>query len=134
MPTVLVASEKAIEEKPDEVLAWLRSYYEICDKYTADADALNNYFVEMQMEQGMDVDEEQAAIHLGLHSLPTLSDAWGMFKGDYGEREIDRVIYNIVDFYIAQGSYEPGDKDILLENGFIDGQFLEQLAQEAGLE
>ena len=134
MPTVLVASEKAIEEKPDAVLAWLRSYYQICDKYSADNDTLTNYFVEMQLEQGMDVDAEQAAIQMGLHTLPTLSDAWDMFKGEYGERKIDEVIYNIIDFYVAQGSYTPEDKDTLMENGFIDGQFIEQLAQEAGLE
>lgn len=133
MPTVLVASEKAIEEKPEAVLAWLRSYYEICDKYVDDSDTLTEYFLDMQLEQGSDIDDGQAAIQVGKHTLPTLEYAWSLFNGEYGEREIDNVIYNIVDFYIAQGRYEPGDKDKLIENGFIDGQFLEQLATEAGL-
>ncbi|MDO4269762.1 MAG: ABC transporter substrate-binding protein [Eubacteriales bacterium] len=133
MPTVLVASEKAISEKPDAVLAWLRSYYEVSGKYVSDNDALTKYFLEMQLEQGSDVDAGQAAIQVGKHTLPTLEDVWALFKGEYGKRKIDDVIYNIVDFYIAQGRYEPGDKDTLLENGFVDGQFIEKLAAEAGL-
>ena len=43
------------------------------------------------------------------------------------------MIYNIVDFYIAQGRYESGDKDTLIKNGFVDGQCMEALAAEAGL-
>lgn len=134
MPTVLVASEKAIEEKPEEVLAWLRSYYEICGKYVDDSETLTKYFLEMQLEQGAEVDADQAAIQVGKHTLPTLEFAWSLFKGEYGEREMDKVIYNIVDFYIDQGRYEPEDKDTLIENGFIDGRFIEKLAAEAGLE
>ncbi len=133
MPTVLVASEKAIAEKPEAILAWLHSYYEICDKYVDDNDKLTEYFLEMQLDQGSDVDASQAAIQVGKHTLPTLEYAWSLFKGTPGEREIDHVIYNIVDFYIAQGRYESGDKDTLIKNGFVDGQFMEALAAEAGL-
>ena len=40
---------------------------------------------------------------------------------------------NVIDFFVDQGSYTEDDKQTLIDNGFIDGDFIEALAAEKGL-
>ena len=60
MPTVLVASEQAIEENWDAVYAWVKNYYEISEKYKDDIDTQSEYLLQMQLDNGIDTDEELA--------------------------------------------------------------------------
>ena len=72
MPTVLVASEQAIEENWDAVYAWVKNYYEISEKYKDDIDTQSEYLLQMQLDNGIDTDEELARRFVEDRPLPTL--------------------------------------------------------------
>ncbi|MBS6396732.1 MAG: hypothetical protein KH452_06230 [Clostridiales bacterium] len=132
-PTVLIASEKAIEENWDGVYAWFKSYMDICDKYKDDNEGQAKYLLDMQLDNGIDTTEELALRFVEDRPLPTLEKNIEYFKGEYGSRKMDAVMDNVIDFFVDQGSYTAEDKQTLIDNGFVDGQFVEALAAEKGL-
>jgi len=130
MYTVIVASPKAIEEKPQEILDWMRVYYGVCDKFKDDKDGQAKYLLDFQTENGMQVDERMVRVIVNERPMPTIADQAELFAGEYGQREADRITEKIIDFFVAQGRYEPKDKQYLLDNHFIDDRFIKQLIAE----
>ena len=117
MPTVLVASEQAIEENWDAVYAWVKNYYEISGKYKDDIDTQSEYLLQMQLDNGIDTDEELARRFVEDRPLPTLEENVEYFKGEAGNTKADEVVNKIVQFFIDQGTYTDDDMTTLKENG-----------------
>ncbi len=132
-PTILVASEKAIEENWDAVYAWMKTYLEICDKYKDDNEGQAAYLLDMQLDNGIDTDEAMAQRFIEDRPLRTLEDNIEYFKGEPGSRKMDAVMENVIDFFVDQGSYTEEDKQSLVDNGFIDSEFIQAIAEEKGL-
>lgn len=132
-PTIMIASAKAIEENWDAVYTWLKTYFEITDKYKDDLQGQADYLLEMQLDNGIDTDEELALRFVTDRPLPTLEKNIEYFKGEYGSRKMDAVMENVIDFFVEQGSYTEDDKQALIDKGFIDSQFIEAIAAEKGL-
>ena len=132
-PTVFVASQKAIEENWDGVYTWLKTYLEICDKYKDDIQGQADYLLEMQLENGIDTTEDLALRFVEDRPLTTIEKNVEYFKGEYGERFMDQVMENVIDFFVSQGSYTEEDKQYLIDNGFIDSEFIAAIAEEKGL-
>jgi len=133
MPTVIVASEKAINENPDVVYRWLKTYFETCDKYRDNVQGQADYLKEMQLENGIQVDDDLAYKFVAKRPLPSLQEQKELFSGEYGSRRVDAIMENVIDFFVAQGRYEPADKEKLVANGFIDSQFIDRLCEEYGI-
>lgn len=133
MPTVLVASQKAIDENWDAVYSWIKNYYEIAEIYKEDIDTQSKYLLEMQLDNGIDTTEELAKRFVEDRPLPTLEDNIEFFKGEPGSRKADEVISKIIKFFVDQGTYTEKDQKKLEEGGFVDGQFIKALAEEKGL-
>lgn len=132
-PTILVASEKAIEENWDAVYTWMKTYLEICDKYKDDNEGQAAYLLDMQLDNGIDTDEAMAQRFIEDRPLRTLEDNIEYFKGEPGSRKMDAVMENVIDFFVDQGSYTEEDKQSLVDNGFIDSEFIQAIAEEKGL-
>ena len=133
-PTVYVASEKAIEENWDAVYTWFKTNIEINEAFEGDIDGQTEYLLQRQLENGIDTDESLAKRFCEDRPLSTLEKNIEYFKGEPGSRYMDEVMFNIVDFFVAQGSYSEADKETLKTNGWIDSQFIEALAAERGIE
>lgn len=131
MPTVIVASQKAIDENYDAVLAWLKVYFEVCDKYRDDIAKQSEYLLEMQLDNGIDTTAELATRFCEDRPLPSLAQNVELFKGEEGSREIDTVIDKIIDFFVDQGSIDENAKQTLHDNGFVDSRFIDALASQA---
>lgn len=132
-PTIFIASEKAIEENWDAVYTWLKTYLEICDKYKDDNEGQAKYLLDMQLDNGIDTDEELALRFVEDRPLPTLEKNIEYFQGEPGSRKMDAVMENVIDFFVSQGSYTEADKQSLSDNGFIDSEFIKAIAEEKGL-
>lgn len=132
-PTIFIASEKAIEENWDAVYTWLKTYLEICDKYKDDNEGQAKYLLDMQLDNGIDTDEELALRFVKDRPLPTLEKNIEYFQGEPGSRKMDAVMENVIDFFVDQGSYTEADKQSLSDNGFIDSEFIKAIAEEKGL-
>lgn len=133
MPTTVTASETCIAEDPETIMNYLRAYFDVVEKYEGNWDALTDYLVQMNAENGKEVDREDAKAYLMLHELPSLEYAYEMFSGEYGSRKIDAVFEAIVDYFINQGRYTEEDKAYLWENNYVNGDFILQLCEERGI-
>ncbi|RCX20082.1 sulfonate transport system substrate-binding protein [Anaerobacterium chartisolvens] len=130
MPTVIVASDKAIKERPDAVKKWLEEYFKACDKLNQDINVQAKFLLQMQTDNGIKNDEAGALKFVEDRPLPTLDYEAKIFKGEYGKREVDTIMEKIIDFFIEQGTIKAADKEKLLKNNFIDGQFIQALTQK----
>lgn len=127
---VIVASEEAVKKRPTEILDWLRIYYEICGEYKNKPDETEKYLMEFQKENGMQVDQRTARVIVEERTMPTLEDQAKMFAGEYGKREVDVIMNNVLDYFITQGRYEPSDKERLVKRHYIDDSFIKKLLAE----
>ncbi len=132
MPTVIVASEKAIAEKHDEILEYLDIYFQETEAYADDLDAYGQAMYDIGLENGLDQEPDVARRAAENRPLPTLDDEIEWFKGEVGSRKADTVMQNLMDFFVYTGTIEEADKQTLIDNGFIDGQFIEELAARYG--
>ncbi len=127
MPTVVVASDKAIKERPEAVKKWLQEYFKACDKLRADEATQAKFLLQMQNENGIKNNEAGALKFVKDRPLPTLEYEAKIFAGEPGKREADIVMGKIIDFFVQQGTIKAADKEKLIKNGFIDGQFIQAL-------
>lgn len=133
MPTVFVASQKAIDENWDAVYAWLKTWFEVADKYRDDTETQAKDLLQMQLDNGIDTDEAQATRFVEERPLPSLESNIEWFKGEEGSRPCDEAVYKIVQFFVDQGTYTEDDLQRLKDNHFIDSEFIDAMAKEAGL-
>ena len=133
MPTVFVASQKAIDENWDAVYAWLKTWFEVADKYRDDTETQAKDLLQMQLDNGIDTDEAQATRFVEERPLPSLESNVEWFKGEEGSRPCYEAVYKIVQFFVDQGTYTEDDLQRLKDNHFIDSEFIDAMAKEAGL-
>ena len=87
----------------------------------------------MQLDNGIDTDEELANRFVEDSPLPTLEENVEYFKGEAGNTKADEVVNKIVQFFIDQGTYTEDDLTTLKENGFVDSEFIRAIAEEKGI-
>jgi ABC-type nitrate/sulfonate/bicarbonate transport system substrate-binding protein len=133
MPTVIVASEKAIQKNPEMVYRWLKTYFQVCDKYRDNIKGQADYLKTMQLENGIQVTDDLAFKFVDKRPLPSLIQQKELFAGEYGARKVDIIMGNVIDFFVSQGRYEPADKEKLIKNHFIESQFVDRLCAEQGI-
>jgi ABC-type nitrate/sulfonate/bicarbonate transport system substrate-binding protein len=129
MPTVIVASEKAIKEKHDEILQYLDIYYQESEKYSKDVDTYAKMLQEMGTENGVEQSLEIAKKCAEKRPLPTLDDEIDWFSGQVGSRKADTVMQNLMDFFVYTGTIEQSDKEKLINSDYIDSSFIKELAE-----
>lgn len=132
MPTVIVASEKAIAEQHDEILEYLDIYFQESEKYANDLDAYAQAMLDIGLENGIEQDYDTAYKCAAKRPLQTLDDEIEWFSGEYGSRKADIAMENLMDFFVYTGTIEESDKQTLIDNGFVDGSFIEELAARYG--
>lgn len=130
IPTVIIASEKAIQEKPELVKKWLEGYFESCDKLREDEDTQVKYLRKMQQENGIKTTEEWAKRFVQERPLPSLEENRKLFDDSSGTSQAEEVMMKIVDFFVNQGQITEESRDYLKKNGFLDKEFLELLYDE----
>ena len=130
IPSYIVASEKAMEN-PEKVAAALKAVFEAIDKYDNDAAAEAPIMQQMANEAGSDYDLETCEKNLTQKPFYTLEQNIEFFSGEYGEREIDEFLGDVINFMVEQGVYEQSQIDTLTENNFIDSTIINMLAEDA---
>lgn len=132
LPTVIVASEKAIAEQREELLTYLDIYITESEKYSKDLEAYGQAMKDVGDENGVEQSLEIATKCAENRPLPTL-DTWiDWYKGDVGSRKADIALENLMDFFVYTGTIEEADKQQLIDGGFVDGSFVEELAKRKG--
>lgn len=130
IPIVVVASEKALTEKRDLVKSWLKQYYQHCESMAGDMDKLAETLEILELDNGLTIDTEGARKIVEERPLPSFAEQTELFSGEQGETRADEVVMKYVDIFVSEGRISKEDRDRLVNEGFIDGSLLMEIAEE----
>jgi len=124
---VIIASEDAMKNKKEELTDFLRIYYTASEKYANNMQKYIEYMLKFQIENGLQVDERLVTITCNEKPMPTFDDQRRLWAGTYGQRGVDTMVFNVMDYFIGQGQYTQADKQKLINNTFIDGELINRI-------
>lgn len=119
-----VADPKMAEENPDAIASMLAMMGEGADRFNAEgtdmAGEISSFFTDWA---AMQVSEENAALDIESHDIPSLEDQLEMLNSG----ELLKALQGAADYFVSQGQYTPEEKQQLEDKGYcIDSSFLEK--------
>lgn len=125
IPSAIVATEKAVEERPEVVQEWFQAYMDASEVLSADLDLASELIYDYQKSEGISVDEESARQDTEDRPIATKEEIkeWFAEDEDGGSYAQDTLIV-FADFLISQGKLTEEDKERIIENGCVDGTFI----------
>lgn len=119
-----VADPKMAKENPDAIASMLAMMSEGADKFNKEgtdlAGDISSFFTDWA---AMQVSEEQAALDIEAHDIPSLEDQLDMLKSG----ELLEAMQKSADYFVSQGQYTADEKQQLEDKGYcIDSSFLER--------
>lgn len=131
-PCVLVASQKAIDEKPEQVKTWLKTYFDVVGHSAKDTAYFARHAYDLLNDNNVTITEAGSNTFIERKKFFTLEEAASLFQGEPGNTQADQYLNAIVDFFVDQGHISPEDREELLVDSIFYPRFLEELAAEAG--
>ena len=132
-PCVLVASEKAIAEKPELIQAWVETYFDVVETHQSDSSYLASQAYTLLNENNVTITEEESVLFIERKTFFTAQESLAFFQEEEGgESQAQAYIDEIVSFFVQQGSISQEEWDAMKEKGIFDTQFLEALQADAG--
>lgn len=128
LPCLIVASEKAVNERPEVVQKWLEVYFRGVDEIKKDLNKAAEELFIFEKENGIKLSEEDAKLEIEYRPFPSLEEQKEIFAkqgDDFSEAE--KILLKFVDFLVEQGRLRPEDKQKLIDNNFVDNTFIENL-------
>lgn len=128
LPCLIIASEKAVKERPEVVQKWLEVYMRGVDEINKDTGkAVDELFI-FEKENGIKLSEEDAVLEIQYRPFPTIAEQKQLFAKDGKEfSEAESALLKFVDFLVAQGRIKPEEKQKLIDNKFVDDSFITKL-------
>ena len=131
-PCMLIASEKAIQEKPEEIKAWLKSYFNVVesDEFTTEkmASATHTFF----NANNLDITEEESVLFAQRKEFFDMEGAYEMFFGDMGGKSpAEYYMDSIAKFFYEQGSYTAEDYEKVTNGGLFYTDFIKEIYEES---
>ncbi len=131
-PCMLIASQKAIKEKPEEIKAWLRAYFNVVEseEFTTEkmASATYNFF----NANNVDITEEESILFAERKEFFDIEEAYDIFFGNIdGQTPAEKYMYSIADFFYEQGSYTEEDYKKVTNGGLFYTDFIKELYEES---
>jgi ABC-type nitrate/sulfonate/bicarbonate transport system substrate-binding protein len=128
LPGVVVASDKAMKERPELVRKWAGVYFRAVDEENKDKKQTADWLFNFERENGIKLSAEDALKEVSLRPIRHLRDQQTLFSkpasGGYSPAE--KAIYDMVDFFIEQGRLKPEDKQKLISNNFVTDQVVKE--------
>lgn len=120
LPAVIVATDAAVQEKPEAVKQWLSIYLEASDILASDPDAAAAKLYDFQTSEGISVTEEDCAVIVVDRPFLPLEQQQSMFTTDAsGESPAREILLKYADFMLSQGNIEQADYDRMADSDFI---------------
>ncbi len=133
-PSLIVASDKIIEEKPEVVEKWLRAYMKGVQWIKDNPEEAAKVFVEFCEENGVATDEENALkfMEIQVTKIPGPEEQVAYFQpAESGEGTVlQQDLAVLMESYVSMGNYTQEDADALMLDENYDVSFMEKLAAE----
>lgn len=133
-PSVIVASDEMIAEKPEVVEKWLRAYMKGVQWIKDNPEDAAQMFVEFCEENGVATDETNALKFMDAQvtKIPSPEEQLAYFEpAESGEGTVlQQALAVLMDSYVSMGNYTQEDADALMLDENYDVSFMEALAAE----
>jgi sulfonate transport system substrate-binding protein len=131
LPTLIVASDKAIKNRRDDVRKWFSIYMKGVDYVQKDSKRAAKLLFNLEKENGIKLSEKDSLLEVTHRPFANMKEQVKLFKKEPGKTycRAEEIIYQFVDYLISQGRIEPKDKQRLIDNKFVDGSIIESLAK-----
>ncbi|WHH60944.1 ABC transporter substrate-binding protein [Petroclostridium sp. X23] len=123
IPGVLVASKKAVQEKPDLVSKWLELYFEGIQVMKEDPDGSADLLREFYEEHGMEISENGLKKEFSLRPLSTAEEQLENFN------DFKQAMIELADYFVQQGRIEKADRDRFVNQSYVTDRFLKDVVQ-----
>lgn len=134
IPAVIIANKEFADAHPELVVKFLDNYFDGIEKIKRDDPANVEHVLTMYNDwAGMNIDREAAIKNISEHPVYDLKEQLEMFDDSNGASEIYLAMEDIADFLAQHGRIKPEEKDKVMGSNFINGKFLEMLAEEKGI-
>lgn len=131
-PCMLIASKKAIEEKPEAIKAWLKAYFDVVEDpaFTTEYQAAATF--EFFNANDIDITEEESVLFAERKEFFNLEKAYGMFfeKSAEGKTLSEQYMYDIAEFFYEQGSYSEEDYKKVTDGNLFYTDFIKEIYEE----
>ncbi len=134
-PCMLIASKKAIEEKPEAIKAWLKAYFNVVEDPTFTNEKEANVTYTFFNANNVEITEEESHLFAERKEFYSLKEAYDMFavRAD-GTTLAQEYMNNISQFFYDQGSYTEEDYNKVITSDLFYTKFIEELYAEAQAE
>lgn len=131
VPTLIVATEDAVKNRPDVVQKWLESYLKSVEELRADPKATAQLLYDFEEEEGISLTEDAAKRDVEVRTFPSVEENKAAFAADAnGSSRAQEVILTFADFMITQGKLTEDDKQAMIDDKAVDGSFMEKVSFE----
>lgn len=128
LPCLIVATDEAVKERPEVVQQWLQAYVDSAQGLNADHDSAVQMLYDFEKQEGIKMDEKTAELEVTNRPFPTKDELKELFKeGANGQTKAEEILLVFADFMIDQGKIQPEDKQRMIDNGFVDPSFVQNL-------
>ncbi len=131
-PCVLVASQKAIEEKPELIQKWVNTYFDAVESHPDDSSYLAGHAYTLLNDNNVTVTEDESVEFIERKKFYTRTEALEFFEPEDGDSLAWQYINEIIEFFVDQGSISQEEWDALKERGIFDTSFLRAAQDDAG--
>lgn len=130
-PCVLVASQKAIEEKPEAIKAWLRAYFDVIQDESFTKEKLANTCYTFFNANDLEITEEESHLFAERKNFYDLETAYRMFYDETdGQTLSEKYMYDIAKFFYDHGSYSEADYEKVTSGSLFYPDFIREIFEE----
>lgn len=125
LPTLVVCTEEAYNNRPEVVAQWLDIYYKAAEGLMADTKVGAEMLYNFSEDQGIIMSEEAAALEFEYRPLLSVEEAKASFEpGADGTSEIYNILMTYADFMVSQGKITQEQRDAMANSGFVADSIL----------
>ncbi|MEW4413713.1 ABC transporter substrate-binding protein [Clostridium sp. AN503] len=131
MPSVIVASDKMIAERPETAEKWVRAYMKGVQWIKDNPEEAAGKFVEFCEENGVATDEANALkfVKAQIVGIPGVEEQLTYFAPaeDSEDSVLQQALARCMDVYVEMGNYTQEDADALMLDENYNASFMEKL-------
>ncbi len=120
---LIVATDKAVKEKPELVQRWLKTYCEGVEAIRANQEEAPSWLYEFSLDEGITTTEEDCVKEIALRPFPTIEEQKELMNSG----ELKDLFLTFAQFLVNQGNLTQADYDKLATGDFIDTEFINNL-------
>lgn len=124
IPGVLVASKKAVEEKPELVAKWLELYLKGIQVMKDDPIGSAKLLDEFYMEHDIEISDDALSKEFAIRPLYNTKEQLERFD------ELKQAMIELADFFVEQGRINKEDRDKWVQGDLITDKFLQMVADK----